>query len=135
MTARHPSNLLLWFGVLGGGLAWGAEFIAGVFLTWAQCYRPDRQTQVPVESWQTGLAAGGTVIGLVALGVCLWIYLGTHNIGDVAGEERRGEGHAPPLGRVHFLAVVGLTVNVIVIVIMVLTAVAAPNLALCQQSS
>lgn len=134
MTTRQPSNLLLWFGVLGGGAAWIVEFFTGLYFTWAQCNQPDGRTQVPMQNWQTGLAAGGTVVGLIALGVCVRIYLQTHRIGDVAGEERRGDGHAPPLGRVHFLAVVGLTVNVIVIAIMILTAVAVPNLAFCQQS-
>lgn len=135
MTARQPSNLLLWFGVLGGGAAWTIEFVAGLYFTWAQCNQPDGRTQLPLREWQTGLAAGGALVGLIALGVCLWIYLSTHRIGDVAGEERRGDGYPPPVGRVHFLAVVGMTVNVIVIVIMVITAIGAPNLALCQQSS
>ena len=135
MTARRPSNLVLWFGVLGGGAAWTIEFVTGLYFTWAQCNQPDGRTQVPLREWQTGLAAGGALVGLIAFGVCLWIYLSTHQIDDVAGEERRGEGHPPPLGRVHFLAVVGMTVNVIVIVIMVITAIGAPNLAFCQQSS
>lgn len=135
MTARHPSNLVLWFGVLGGGAAWTIEFVTGLYFTWAQCNQPDGRTQLAMQDWQTGLAAAGSLVGLIALGVCLWIYLSTHRIDDVAGEERRGDGHAPPLGRVHFLAVVGLTVNVIVIVIMILTAIGAPNLAFCQQSS
>jgi hypothetical protein len=134
-VTRQPSNLVLWFGVLGGGAAWTVEFVTGLFFTWAQCNQPDGRTQLPLRAWQTGLAAAGALVGLTALGVCLRIYLHTHRIGDVAGEERRGDGHAPPLGRVHFLAVVGLTVNSIVIIIMVLTAIAAPNLAFCQQSS
>ena len=130
----RPSNRLLWFGVLGGAAAWVTQFIAGLYFTWAQCNQPDGRTQVPVREWQTGLAAGGVLVGLAALAVSLRIYLNTHKIGDVAGEERRGDGHPPPLGRVHFLAVVGLTVNFLVIVIMILTAIGAPNLALCQQS-
>lgn len=135
MNRLQPPNLMLWFGVLGGGAAWGIEFVAGVFLSWAQCEQSGGRTQLALRSWQTGLAAAGALVGLAALAVCLWIYLGTHRIGDVAGEERRGEGYPPPLGRVHFLAVVGLTVNFIVIVIMVITAIGAPNMAFCQQSS
>ena len=130
----RPSNLLLWFGVLGGGAAWTTQFVAGLYFTWAQCNQPDGRTNVPVREWQTGLAAGGVLVGLLASAVCLRIYLRTHKLGDVAGEERRGDGHAPPLGRVHFLAVVGLTVNFLVIVIMIITAIGAPSLALCQQS-
>ena len=132
---RPPSNPVLWFGVLGGGAAWTVEFVTGLYFSWAQCNQPDGRTRLPLRDWQTGLAAAGALVGLIALGVCLRIYLQTHRIGDVAREERRGDGYAPPVGRVHFLAVVGLTVNTIVIVIMLLTAIAAPNLAFCQQSS
>lgn len=128
----RPSNLLLWFGVLGGGMAWTTQFVAGLYFSWAQCSENGR-THLPVREWQTGLAAGGTVVALISIAVSLRIYLRSYKIADVAGEERRGDGHAPPLGRIHFLAVVGLTVNVLVIVIMIITAIAAPNLALCQQ--
>lgn len=130
----YPSNRLIWFGVLGGAAAWVTEFFAGLYFTWAQCNQPDGRTQVPVRAWQAALAAGGVVVGFVAIAVCLRIYLRTHNIDDVAGEDRRGDGHAPPLGRIHFLSVVGLTVNFLAIVIMIITAIAVPNLALCQQS-
>lgn len=132
---RYPSNPVLWFGVLGGAAAWTAQFVAGLYFTWAQCNQPGSRTQVAMQTWQTALASAGALIGVVSLGVALRIYLRTFRIGDVAGEERRGDGYAPPLGRVHFLAVVGLTVNFIVIIIMVLTAIGAPNLAFCQQAA
>ncbi len=132
---RYPSNLLLWFGVLGGGAAWITEFFTGLFFTWAQCNQPDGRTELALRDWQTGLAAGGAVVGVISFLVCLRIYLQTHNFDDLAGEERRGDGHQPPLGRIHFLAVCGLLVNLTAIAIMIMTAVAAPQLAFCQQSS
>lgn len=134
-TYRYPSNLLLWFGVMGGFAAWITEFFSGLFFTWAQCNQTGGRTQVALRSWQTGLAAGGAVVGIAGFLVCLRIYLQTHKFGDVAGEERRGDGHQPPLGRVHFLAVCGLLINLTAIAIMVMVAVAAPQLAFCQQST
>jgi hypothetical protein len=131
---RYPSNLLLWFGVGGGGLAWIVEFVSGVFFTYARCYQPAPR-QVALQAWQTGLAAGGAVIGVAGLLVCVWVYLRTHNVGDLAAEDRRGDGHPPPLGRIHFLVVCGMLVNLTALAIMVMVAVAAPQLAFCQQST
>jgi hypothetical protein len=69
------------------------------------------------------LAAAGVVIGLLAELTALRVFLAT-----------RSEGNQPPVGRIHFLAVVALTVNPLAIAIMVLDGVGAPLLALCQQS-
>lgn len=131
---RYPSNRLLWFAVLGGGAAWIVEFFAGVYFAWAQCNQVDGRTNVPVRAWQTGLASAGALVGLASLAVAVWLYLRTHKIGNVAAAERYGDGYPPPLGRVHFLAVCGLTVNFIVLVIIVLVAIAAPLLETCQQA-
>jgi hypothetical protein len=48
--------------------------------------------------------------------------------------ERRGDGSPPPVGRVQFLSMVGLTVNVLALAIIVLDGVGAPLLTVCQQS-
>jgi hypothetical protein len=74
------------------------------------------------------------VIAVAAIAVCVWLFLRTFRIGDVAGMERRGDGAAPPAGRLQFLAMVGLTVNFLALAIIVLDGVGAPLLTACQQS-
>jgi hypothetical protein len=134
VSERRPSTGLLWFGVLGGALAWAAQFVVGLQLTFAQCNSPGGRRQLPVQTWQSALAAAGVVVGLAATVVSWRIYRATSEVDGVAEHERRGEGFAPPVGRINFLATVGLLVNFLAIAIMVMTAIGAPLLRVCQQS-
>jgi hypothetical protein len=134
VSERRPSTGLLWFGVLGGALAWVTQFVVGLQFTFAQCNSPAGRWQLPVQTWQSALAAAGVVVGLAATVVSWRIYHATSEVDDVAEHERRGEGFAPPVGRINFLATVGLLVNFLAIAIMVMTAIGAPLLRVCQQS-
>jgi hypothetical protein len=129
----RPSNLLVWFGVAGGALAFALQFVAGLAFSFAQCNNGSRW-HLPVSDWQVGLAAGGFAIGLASTAVAAMIFRRTYQFGDVFGEERRGDGSAPPLGRIHFLSIVGLTVNVLVLTIMLLDAVGTGVHGMCVQS-
>ena len=117
------SNAVLWFGVIGGPVAWALEFIAGYAFGLAQCEQPVIRWQLPVHGWQIALAAGAAVVALSAEAVALRIFFQT-----------RDAESAPPVGRIHFLSVVGVTVNPLALAIIVMTGVGAPLLTLCQQS-
>ena len=117
------TTLLLWFGVMGGPLAWAVVHIAGYAFGIAQCDQPAGRWELPVHAWDVGIAAGGLAIGLAAMSVSLWIFFAT-----------READNAPPQGRVHFLAVVGLVVNFLAIVIIILDGVGSPLTGLCHQS-
>jgi len=120
---RAPSTRLLWFGVVGGPLAWAIQFVAAYAFGLAQCDQPTPRWQLPVHAWQIALGLAGIVIAVAAAAVSLRIFLDT-----------READNSPPLGRIHFLAVIGLTVNLLALAIMAMTAVGAPFLPLCQQS-
>lgn len=127
----RPSNLLVWFGVGGGAVAFAVQFVAGLAFSFAECDGPPRG--LPVHAWQLGLASAGFVVGLASTAVAATIFLRTYRIGDIFAEERRGDGSAPPLGRIHFLSIVGLTVNFLVLIIIVLDAVGT-GLHSCMQT-
>jgi 4-amino-4-deoxy-L-arabinose transferase-like glycosyltransferase len=133
-VSRRPSTALVWFGVLGGAVAWTAQFVAGLAFTFAQCNAPPGRWELPVQTWQSVLSIAGVVVGLIAVAVCVRLYRQTRNVDDAAETERLGEGTPPPAGRVNFLATTGLLVNALVLVIMIMTAIGAPLLRLCQQS-
>ncbi len=122
MTYR-PSNALVWFGVLGGSVAWAVQFVANLAFSFAQCNQPTNRWQLPVHAWQIGLGLGAIAIGLAAEAVSLRIYLRTKDADN-----------APPLGRIQFLSVVGLTVNFLSLAIIVMTTIGAPLLEVCRQS-
>ncbi len=129
-----PPNLLVWFGVLGGAVAWLVQFAINLFFTFAQCNQPAARFSLPVHGLEIGLSAGALVIAGSAEAVALRMYLRTHLIDDASVHERRGDGVHPPLGRVQFLAQLGLLVNFLAIAIIIMTGVGAPLLPVCQQS-
>jgi hypothetical protein len=133
-VTRRPSTVLVWFGVLGGALAWATQFVAGLAFTFAQCNAPPGRWELPVQTWQSALAIGGVVVGIASVAVCVRLYRQTRDVDDSAATERLGRGTAPPVGRINFLATTGLLVNVLALAIMIMTAVGAPFLRLCQQA-
>jgi hypothetical protein len=128
----RASSLLVWFAVGGGACAWATQFVIGLAFGFAECNQTGRG--LPVHAWQAAVAAAAAVITLASIGAGLWLFRNTYRIGDVFGEERRGDGAPPPIGRIHFLALVGLTVNLLVLAIIVMDGIGAPLLPLCQQS-
>ena len=130
----RPPTALLWFGVLGGGLAWAAQHVAGYGFSLARCIPTGTGSVIALSAWQIAIAAGAACINLAAMGVCVWMFMRTVSIDDVAGQERRGDGSAPPIGRIHFLAIVGIVVNFLSLAIIVLDGVGAPLLTSCMQS-
>jgi hypothetical protein len=133
-VTRRPSTALVWFGVLGGAVAWATQFVAGLAFTFAQCNTPPGRWELPVQTWQSALAIGGVVVGIASVAVCVRLYRQTRDVEDAAATERLGRGTPPPVGRVNFLATTGLLVNVLALAIMIMTAVGAPFLRLCQQA-
>lgn len=129
-----PATPVVWFGVLGGATAWAVQFVVNLAFTFAQCNAPPGRWQLPVHGWQIGVSVVAICVGLASEAVSLWLYLRTFRIDHVAEAERAGKGTAPPTGRINFLAMVGLTVNLLSLSIVVMTAIGAPLLPVCQQS-
>jgi hypothetical protein len=132
-VTRPPSTALVWFAVLGGPLAWAVQFVVNLWFTYARC-SPAGRWQLPVDAWQIAVSVMGLAVGLAALAVAVRLYRQTSRIEDLAPTVRRGFGGAPPMARVNFLAVVGLTVDGLTVAIILMSAIGAPLLAVCQQS-
>ena len=110
------------------------QFVVNLAFTFAQCNAPADRWQLPVHGWEIALSVAAIMVGLAAEAVCVWLFVRTYHVDHVAMSERRGEGSAPPTGRINFLAIVGLTVNFLSLSIIVMTAIGAPLLPVCQQS-
>jgi hypothetical protein len=130
--SRSPSNLLVWFGVLGGPLAWAVQFVINLEFSFAQCDTLTRW-HLPLRGWQIATSVAALAIGAASTAVAWRLYRQT-DVRDVSEKVRRGFGGEPPTGRVHFLAVVGLVVNFLSLTIVVMTGIGAPLLTQCQQS-
>ena len=130
----RPRNAVVWFAVAGGPVAYAVQFVAGLAFSFAQCNQTAGRWKLPVYSWQAALAAGGVLVALASMATSAWLFLRTFRLDGVFAQERRGDGSAPPIGRLHFLAIVGLTVNFLAVAIIVMDGIGAPLLHLCQQS-
>lgn len=129
-----PSSFLVWFAVLGGAIAWTLQFLANLGLTFAQCDQPIQRWMLSVHGWEIGLSAAAVAVGVAALGVSVRLFLRTYRKEDAGELERRGLGVHPPLGRISFLSMVGITVNLLAVTIIVMTGIGAPLLPVCQQA-
>jgi hypothetical protein len=128
----RTSSLLVWYAVGGGAVAWAIQFVTGLAFGYAECNQAGRS--VPVHAGQAAASAVAAAIALSSMAAAIWLFRHTYRIGDVFAQERRGDGAPPPVGRIHFLAIVGLTVNLLVLIIIVMDGVGTPLLHLCQQS-
>lgn len=129
-----PPSKLVWFAVIGGGLAWGAQFVANLFLTFAQCNQLTSHRTLPLHTIEVIISVVAALVAISAEGVAITLFRRTARVDHTAQEEMRGLGSLPPVGRVNFLAMMGLLVNFLALSIIVMTAVGAPLLAVCQQS-
>jgi len=130
----RPRSPIVWFAIAGGPLAYALQFVAGLAFTFAQCNQTSGRWQLPVHGWQISFAVAGLAIGLASVGTSVWLFRRTFRLHDVFAAERRGDGFPPPLGRVHFLSIVGITVNFLALSIIVMDGIGAPLLQTCHQS-
>ncbi len=129
-----PPSRLVWFAVIGGGLAWAAQFVANLFLTFAQCNQLSSHRTLPLHTIEVIISVVAAMVALIAGGVAITLFRRTSRIDHTAEQEARGLGSLPPVGRVNFLAMMGLLVNFLALSIIVMTAIGAPLSAVCQQS-
>lgn len=121
-----PSPRLVWFGVVGAPAAWVTQFLAGFALSEAACNPPGSERTLSLELIVTLLTCAAVAVALLAAAAALAVFRATRT----AGEE---EASAPPAGRVHFLATVGLIVAPMMLAIIVLNGIGLIVLDPCRQ--
>jgi hypothetical protein len=120
---------LSWLGVLGAPLAWVGQFLVGFGASLAACAAGGRQWGIPVDGWTlaaTVVAAAVAVAGELA---AVAAFRATS-----AAEGEGGADEPPPLGRVHFLATVGMATTPLFLFIILLSGLGSVALPNCHQS-
>ena len=125
MNARLPSARLMWFGVLGAPAAWVTQFLVGLALSEAACNPPGETRAVSVELIVTLVSAVALAVALLAAASALAVFRATRSAWE--------ESSAPPAGRIHFLAIVGLIVAPMMLAIIVLNGIGLIVLDPCRQ--
>ena len=121
--AGQLGGVLLWFAVLGGALAWGVHALAAWSLDELAC--ESGHDEIGGFPLRAAVAIAVVVPALVAVAAlaCSWL----------AWRRTRADVGDESVGRAHFLAFVGLWLNLFALIIIVLGGVATLVLPPCQQ--
>ena len=124
---RPGSQALAWAGALGPAFAWAGQHVAGFALGLADC--PDNRHgagwNVPVD----GLTIAVGAVAAAAAALCgLAAVLAWRATRDASDSD------APPAGRVHFLAVIGMTITPLFLAMIVMSSAGAIAANGCVQS-
>jgi hypothetical protein len=132
MTVRGrqiPLGTLAGVGVLAAPAAWVGHFLFGFGVTQAACGLGGSRWGIPVDAW-TGVATG--VAAALAVGGALASVAAFR-----ATREAEGTGGAqepPPVGRIHFVATVGMAISPLFLFMILLAGLGVVSLPNCQQS-
>ena len=109
---------LVWFGVLGAPSAWVIQHLTGYALSEAGC-----RGDVAIDPGTIAVSATAAAIAALATAASVVVWRAT-----------RGAGSAPPAGRVHFMAVIGMTVAPLFLALVLMSGIGAVVLEGCVQS-
>ena len=120
---RTRLELLQWFGLFGGALAWATQHVVGFGISDSGCSVAGRQWGLPVSTLEVlvGVAAGAITISAWAAAYVAF------------RETRSVDEDAPgPAGRIRFFAQAALLGNVLFLAIVVLDAVGSVSELPCR---
>jgi hypothetical protein len=115
---RVRLEVLQWYALLGGALAWTTQHVAGYFVSTAGCGPAGGD----MKATQIVLAASAALLILVAEAAAFAVFRATSPEAP------------PPSGRMHFFAQAALLGNVLFLVVVVLTGVGSVDHLPCAQS-
>jgi hypothetical protein len=122
---RIRLELLQWFGLFGGALAWATQQVVGYGISDSGCGIAGRQWGLPVTTLQVLLGLTAGAITIAAWTAALLAFRETRTV----------EEDAPgPAGRIHFFAQAALLGNVLFLVIVVLNVAGTVYQLPCRQS-
>jgi hypothetical protein len=111
MTSRLRHELLQWYALLGGALAWAGQHVLGYFVSAAGC-------STSVGHWHVNMGLWQTVIGIAALTGVLLAELAAFRVFQAT---REVDEDAPgPEGRLRFFAEAALLGNVLFLMLVLL---------------
>jgi hypothetical protein len=106
----------LWFGILGAPAAWTLQHVTGYALTVVRC--GEGGPSVHMDAWTLAVTATAVVVALAAEAAAIVTFRATR------GEE----------SRVHFLAVIGVTIGPLFVAMILMSGLGAIVLTQCAQS-
>jgi len=124
-----PLAALMWFGLLGAPSAWVVQHLIGYGLAEATCSEAGKRWSISVDGLTIVVTAVDASIAALAGLAALAAYRRTRGAKGEGGSEE-----PPPIGRIHFLAVVGIAVSPLFLAIIVMSGLGSVVLDNCIQS-
>jgi hypothetical protein len=124
---RPGSQLLAWLGALGPPFAWAGQHVAGYAVGLADC--PDG---TPGPGWH--VPVDGLTIAIGAVAAAAAALCGIAAVVAWRATREADDSDAPPAGRVHFLAVIGMTITPLFLAMIVMSSAGAIVARGCVQS-
>jgi hypothetical protein len=120
---RTRLELLQWFGLFGGALAWATQHVVGFGISDSGCSLPGRQWGLPVSTLEVLVGVGACAITISAWAAAYVAFRETRSVAEDA---------PGPAGRIRFFAQAALLGNVLFLVIVVLDAVGSVSELPCR---
>ena len=121
------AGLYAWLGVLGPPFAWALQHVAGFSVGLADC--PDN---APGPGWSVPVDALTIAIGAVAAVVAA--LCGAAAVAALRATRDAADDDAPPAGRIHFLALIGITITPLFLAMIAMSSAGAVAATGCTQS-
>jgi hypothetical protein len=122
---RSGASPLVWFAVAGPAVAWGIQFTAGYWISEGHCNPATGGWTGAGEAWVVALTVIAALVAVGAGLVALALYRGTSDA---------EEDDAPPAGRTHFMAVIGMAITPLFTFMIVMNGVGVGVLSPCHTS-
>ena len=121
------AGLFAWLGVLGPPFAWALQHVAGYSVGLADC--PDNTRgpgwSVPVDGLTIAIGGATAIVAVLCGLAAVAAWRATRDADD---------SDAPPAGRVHFLAVIGMTITPLFMAMILMSSAGAVAANGCVQS-
>jgi len=114
---------LTWYGLFGAPVAWTLFHVAEVGIATGVCSPAGVRVEASQEPWSILVTIVCAAIAFGALLAAGLVWLTTRGVHDDA---------APPVGRIHFLAVVGIVITPLFIAIILMAGIGGTGLGCTQ---
>jgi hypothetical protein len=125
MTKR--ADLLMWMGLFAAPAAWAVQDLTGIWLEIVRCHdnTPGAAAGLPVDGITVVVSAVAAVVAIAGLGAAILAWRATRDADD---------SDPPPSGRIHFLAVIGITISPLFIAMILMSGTGGTVISECVQS-
>jgi hypothetical protein len=132
----------MWVGVLGAGLSWALMFLFGYGLSVGSCNRLASghigyigSAPVPFRLWTLIATIVGAALAVLGIAAAIVTFRATRSSEtDLTSAELAGEGSAPPIGRLHFMSIIGMVISPLFLCIILVSGLGAFVLEVCTQA-